>query len=280
MAGTITEIVSGCGFVEAPRWRNGRLYFSDFGARRVYSTDREGNLRQEAWVPGQPSGLGFAPDGALLIVAAHEGHVLRHGPEGHLILADVGSQYRGPLNDMLTLPNGNSYVSALPSPVIGSVAPPVPADGGDVPLFLVRPDGSFQAVAEHLKIPNGIAVSGDGSTLFVAEVFTNSILAFDIQPDGTLSNKRVHADLGEYSPDGIAIDSKDRIWIGCPFAGKFIRVDASGKIDDSIEVPGVWNVACAMGDNDDELWLAVSETSIEDYLDGRSRGSIRLWQRS
>lgn len=278
MTGTFETIADGLGFIEGLRWHGGRLWYSDFAARRVRSVDRAGVIRDEAWVPGQPSGLGFAPDGALMVISTHEGHLLRYQDRHHLIVADIGARYRGGLNDMLTMPDGRCYISAFPESPIGEVAPPVPADGGRVPLFLVEPDGSTRVVAEDLKSPNGIAYDAGTRTLLVAETMGFRIVAFDVKEDGSLGRGRTYGDIGQRSPDGIALDSKGRLWVASPFSSEFVRLGCDGVIDEVVQVPaGSWAVACAIGDSDDELWCAIVETSIADYLQGHAKGSVRLW---
>lgn len=271
-------IAEGFGFVEGIRWRDGRVWFSDFGNRRVYSLSPSGERREEAWVPGQPSGLGFTPDGALLVVSVHEGHVLRYDAASHLVVADIGAIYRGGLNDMLTTPAGRSYVSAFAPPLIGQVTPDVPADGGNIPLFLVDTDGTVRIVAEGLKIPNGMALSADGSRLFVAETMACRILSFPVAADGSLGTAETFAELGVRSPDGIALDSQGRLWVSSPFTSEFVRLDPAGQVDRIVTVPGLWAVSCAVGATDEELWCAVVETSIEAYKKGHASGSIRLWR--
>ena len=280
MSEQVTPIAEGFGFVEGLRWHAGRVWFSDFGHRRVRSLSPEGEVREEAWVPGQPSGLGFTPDGALLVVSSHDGRIVRYDAASHRIVADIGATYRGGLNDMLTTPGGRSYISAFPAPLIGQVTPDVPADGGHVPLFLVGADGPVRIVAEGLKIPNGIAISADEATLFVAETMANRILAFPVRRDGALGAPSVHADLGPRSPDGISLDSRGRLWVGCPFSSEFVRLDAQGHVDHVVAIPGLWAVSCAVGASDDELWCGVARTSIEDYKQGRASGSILRWRAS
>jgi sugar lactone lactonase YvrE len=277
MTGQLETVVDGLGFVEGLRYRSDRLWFSDFGGRRVRSWGADGML-DEAWVPGQPSGLGFAPDGSLLVVSVHEGHLLRFSQDGHLIAADIGASYRGGLNDMLTTPDGRCYISAFPVPLVGEPSPDVPPDGGNVPLFLVDSDGSVRRVCEGLKIPNGIAISADGSVLYVAETMANRLLAFDVAPDGSLSGQRVHADLAHRNPDGISIDRAGNIWVGCPFVSEFVRVNAAGEVDLTVPVPGLWAVSCAVGASDGELWCGVVRTTIEDYKQGRAEGAIMRWR--
>lgn len=271
-------IADDLGFVEGIRWDGERVWFSDFGNRRVYSLTPGGILQDQAWVPGQPSGLGFAPDGALLVVSVHEGHVLRCEGSSKLVVADIGAIYRGGLNDMLTTPEGRSYVSAFAPPLIGEVTPDVPPDGGSIPLFMIDTDGEVRIVAEGLKIPNGMALAADGKTLFVAETMACRVLAFPVDDSGLLGDPRVHIDLGMRSPDGIAIDRMQRLWVASPFTSEFVRFTPAGEIDKIVEVPGLWAVTCTVGATDQDLWCAVVETTIEDYKQGRAKGSIRLWR--
>lgn len=273
-----TLVAGGHGFVEGVRWRAGRVWYSDFGNRRVYSVSPEGDRREEAWVPGQPSGLGFTPDGALLAVSVHEGHLVQYDGAAHMVVADIGATYRGGLNDMLTTPEGRSYISAFAPPLIGQITPDVPADGGSIPLFMVDLDGSVHIVAYGLKIPNGMALSADGRTLFVAETMACRILAFPVAVDGRLGAPRVHIELGARSPDGVSLDRQGRLWVASPFTSEFVRFSSQGEVERIVEVPGLWAVTCAVGANDDELWCAVVETTIEDYKQGRAKGSIRLWR--
>jgi len=272
----IEVLVDGLGFVEGLRRHAGRTWFSDFSTRRVCSLGADNVLRTEAYVPGQPSGLGFAPGGGLMVVSVHEGRILRYDGENCTLVADVGGIYRGGLNDMLTTPNGLSYVSAFPAPPVGEVIADVPADGGQVPLFLVSQTGEVRIVAEGLKIPNGIAQSADGSELFVAETMAKRILAFPILADGSLGTQRTFADLGQRMPDGLSMDRRGRLWFGSPFTSEFVRLDTTGAIDEIVPTPGRWAVSCAVGD-DDDLYCGTVRTTIDDYKQGKASGAIERW---
>jgi sugar lactone lactonase YvrE len=279
MSPVLETLLDGLGFVEGVRFHAERVWFSDFWSRHVRSFDQNGSVREEAYVPGQPSGLGFAPDGALLFVSTHDARIMRRQGSSQMVLADVGAHYRGALNDMLTTQEGHSYVSAFPVPNVGRPTPDAPPDGGSVPLFLILGDGEVKVVAEGLKIPNGITQSPDGRTLFVAESLGNRISAFPIRPSGTLGERRTYADLGTRTPDGLSIDRQGRVWFGSPFSSEFVRLDASGKMDEIIEVPGRWAVSCAVGERDDELYCGTVKTDIEQYKQGRGQGAIERWSR-
>jgi sugar lactone lactonase YvrE len=271
----LETIARGLGFVEGLRWHQDRLWFSDFGNRRVYSVGRDRQVREEAYVPAQPSGLGFDPEGNLLIVSTHDGRLVRREARGDVIVADIGAVYRGGLNDMLTDRFGRCYVSAFSSPLIGEPNPDVPPDGGRIPVFLVSPSGEARIVATDLKTPNGMALTPDGSELLVAESLGNRISVFAVQADGGLGERRTYIDLEHRSPDGLSMDSRGRLWIGCPFTSEFIRLNEAGEIDEVVTIPDRWTVTCAVGASDRELWLGTVETTIEDYKRGRSRGEIR-----
>ena len=273
----LTVVADGLGFVEAPRWRDGKLWFSDFYARRVHTVDPSGKLEQVAYVAGQPSGLGFAPDGALMIVSSHDGHILRRHDGVTSILADIGQIYRGGLNDMVVDGAGRCFVSAFPVPTVGAgTVPAVPTpDTVSIPLFRVDQDGTVAVVAEDLKIPNGMVVTPDGKQLIVAETFGNRLTAFDIAADGSLSGRRVWADLGKRLPDGICLDAEGAVWVGSFSTSEYVRVREGGEVLQVIETPGRWAVSCVLGGADGhDLYCATVELEIADYLDGRGHGRI------
>ena len=270
-------VADNLGFVEAPRWHDGKLWFSDFYARAVQTVDADGTVERITYVPGQPSGLGFAPDGAVMIVSSHDGHILRRVDGATSILADIGSIYRGGLNDMVVDTLGRCYVSAFHVPPTGpgtSMGAPSP-DSVSIPLFRVDQDGSVTIVADGLKIPNGMAISPDGGRLIVAETYGNRLTAFDIADDGSLSGQRVFADLGSRRPDGICLDAEGAVWVGSFATNEYVRVREGGEVMQIIETPGRWAVACALGGADGrDLYCATVELGPDDYVNGRGRGRI------
>jgi sugar lactone lactonase YvrE len=275
MTNELTTVASGLGFVEGPRWREGRLWFSDFSSRTVSSVDETGDLRRHAYVAGQPSGLGFMPNGDLLVVSTHEGHILRIDETGTTLVADVGAQYRGGLNDMLVDRDGRAYVSAFQAHVAGQRTGQVHGEPS-VPLFLVLPDGQVSVAAEDLAIPNGMALSADGGTLVVAETLGRRLTAFDVGTDGSLSRRRVFADTGERKPDGICMDPSGAVWFGSPFTSEFVLVREGGDVLQTIATPGRWAVSCALGDDGASLWCATVAVTLEEYRMGGGHGAIEL----
>jgi sugar lactone lactonase YvrE len=262
------------GFVEAPRWHEGRLYFSDFSARTVNSVDPTGDVRRHAYLAGQPSGLGFLPDGSLLVVSTHDGHVVRLDGSSKTVVADIGAQHRGGLNDMVVDADGGAYVSAFAAPPIGATGGRDPA-APSVPLFRVSPAGDVSVVAEDLGVPNGLAITDDGTTLIVAETLRCRLTAFDIGADGALGGRRVHADLGPRKPDGICLDPSGAVWFGSPFTSEFVLVAEGGDVVRTVATPGRWAVACALEPGESPvLWCATVAVTIEDYREGRGDGAI------
>jgi sugar lactone lactonase YvrE len=168
---------------ECPRWRDGRLWFSDMGAREVIAADLEGNREVVARVP--TVGMAFLPDGRLVVASMREGRLVRVEPDGSLVTyADLAGLASHPWSDMVVDGRGNAYV--------GNIGFDFPA-GEFTPgiLALVAPDGSARQVADGIAFPNGMVVTPDNSTLIVAESYGNVLTAFDIADDGSLSNRRV-----------------------------------------------------------------------------------------
>jgi len=278
MAGDLKVVADNLGFVEGPRWHNGELWFSDFYHRTVNSVDESGKVTRRAYVPGQPSGLGFAPDGALMVVSTHEGHLLRIDDQGPLLVADIGAVYRGGLNDMLVDASGRAYISTFPAHSAGArvrdfARPP------SVPLFTVSPEGEVSVAADGFAIANGMALTADGGTLIVAETLGNQLTAFDVGKDGALSGRRIFADCGERQPDGICLDPNGAIWYGSPFTSEFVLVADGGEVLEVVASPGRWAVACAMDPEGTTLWCATVALTIEEYQEGRGRGAIEFSKR-
>ena len=184
----VRRIVSGLGFAEAPRWHDGHIWFVDFFSKAVERCTMEGKRERVAAVEGMPGGLGFLPDGTPLVVSQREFRIYRIGASGELTLhADLSQHCRGAANEMFVDPQGRAWVGHHGFDFFGG-GEPRPAS-----LLRVDRDGSVTVAAEDLVFPNGTALLPDGRTLVVAESFANRLTAFDIAPDGTLSNRRIWA---------------------------------------------------------------------------------------
>ncbi|MGE0387265.1 MAG: SMP-30/gluconolactonase/LRE family protein [Gammaproteobacteria bacterium] len=265
-------LLSGIGFPEGLRWHAGSVWFSDFLTRRVCSVDMAGRLTRQAYVPGQPSGLGFRPDGVPLVVSMMDRKVVALTP-GHSTLArDLTRVAGGSCNDMAVDRLGRAYVTGF-----GYEAMYLGVDTTrTTPIFLVEPGGQVHAVGGELHMPNGIAISADGGTLVVAETTAQRLSAYDIAADGSLDNRRVFAALPGRAPDGICIDVEGAVWVSCYSTGEFVRVREGGGITDCLARPaGHWATACALGGPDGRtLFCALAKTDHEKMMGGEAEGCI------
>lgn len=244
-------VIDGLAFAEAPRWHGGKLWFSDMYTHKVHCLEPDGQLTTVAEVPGRPSGLGWLPDGRLLVVSMAERKLLRLEPEGLVEHADLSQLASYDCNDMVVDRQGRAYVGNLGFDVFGG-APFQPAA-----LVLVTPGGQARAVAQDMHFPNGAVFTPDGKTLIIAETFAYRLTAFDVAADGSLSGRRVWANLGEVMPDGICLDAEGAIWFGSPLTAQFLRVREGGEITDRIACTQP-AIACALGGADGRTLYLVS----------------------
>ena len=266
------RVCEGLAFAESPRWHGGALWFSDFYTRRVQRLDpASGGLRTVCELPGQPSGLGWLPDGRLLIVSMLDRRVLRLEADGSLAVhADLSRLASFHCNDMVVDAAGRAYVGNFGFDLLAK-APPAPAE-----LMLVQPDGTARVAAGGLMFPNGCVVTPDGCTLVVAETAAKRLTAFDIAAgDGGLSRRRVWAELGALRPDGICLDAEGAIWCAALRAKACVRVREGGEVLARIETEAPC-IACALGGGDGRsLFIVTGEVSgAEEAL---ARRSACIW---
>jgi sugar lactone lactonase YvrE len=245
-------LMNGLAFGESPRWHDGRLWVSDWGAQELIAVDLEGNSEVILALPSFPSCIDRLPDGRLLLVSAHDGLLLREEPDGSLVThADLSGLAHGhPWNDIVVDGRGNAYVNN-----IGFDFP----DGefGTGIIALATPDGSARPVADGVAFPNGMAVTPDNSTLVVAESYANRLTAFDIAADGGVSNRRVWADLGDGVPDGICLDAENTIWYGDVPNRRCVRVREGGDVVQTVDLDrGCF--ACMLGGPDRKTLFMVA----------------------
>jgi sugar lactone lactonase YvrE len=263
----LQTLLTGLAFGESPRWHDGRLWLADWGTQEVLAVDLDGTsqvivrvptarpeTRLDVGGPGRgPFSIDWLPDGRLLIVSGRDRLLLRREPDGSLVNhADLGGLDRG-WNELVVDGRGNAYINGAGFDFVAGeeFAPGIVA--------LVTPDGAARQVADGIAFPNGMAVTPDNATLIVADSYGRQLTAFDIVADGTLSNRRVWADLGDGVPDGICLDADGAVWYGDVPNKRCVRVREGGKVLQVIELDrGCF--ACTLGGADNStLFLVATE---------------------
>ena len=264
-----STLISGYDYLEAPRWHDGRLWVSDFYIHQVIAADMDGRVETIAMVAGQPSGMGWLPDGRLLVVSMRDRKLLRREPDGSLVVhADLSGIAGGPVNDMVVDARGRAYVGNFGFDLMGG-APLETAR-----LALVDPGGRVSVAAENLYFPNAIMITPDSRTLIVNETFGNRISAFDIKADGNLGPRRDWACFGplpqgreqaevfpqaKVAPDGGALDAEGAVWIADAIGNRVLRVAEGGRVLDEISTGKLGVFACMLGGPDRRtLFLCVA----------------------
>lgn len=227
-------LAEGLYFAEAPRWHMGTLWFSDFYDHAVKTVDLDGKVETKLEVVGQPSGLGWLPDGRMLVVSMLDRSVLRFEAERLVVHADLSSIATYHCNDMVVDAAGRAYVGNFGFDLDAAIAErgvaDVLADHVAAELALVQADGSVSVAATDLHFPNGAVITPDGTRLILAETLAGCLTAFDIAADGTLSNRRVWAQLAPgRAPDGICLDAEGAIWFADATSNACVRVARGGK---------------------------------------------------
>ena len=262
-------LVSGYTFLEGPRWHAGRLWLSDFYSHQVIAVGMDGQVEKIAEVPEQPSGLGWLPDGRLLIVSMRDRKLLRREADGRIVEhADLSGVARGYANDMAVDRHGHAYVGNFGFDLMGGA----PVDTAS--LACVSPNGAVRNVADGLYFPNGAMVTPDGKTLIVVETFGNRISAFDVHPDHGLGPRRDWAVFGplpegrelatvipqaKVAPDGATLDAEGAVWLADAIGRRVLRVAEGGKVLDEIPTGDMGVFACTLGGPDGHtLFLCVA----------------------
>jgi sugar lactone lactonase YvrE len=271
-------LAEGLYFGEGPRWHDGRLWFSDFYDHAVKSVDGSGAVRTELEIDDQPSGLGWLPDGRLLVVAMHRRQVLRVDPDGVKLHADLSNIAGYHTNDMVVDRAGRAYVGnfgfALDEELKARGVESVIAQHPTAKLARVDPDGRTHVAAEEMHFPNGSVITPDGRTMIVAETLAMRLTAFDIGTDGTLSNRRVWATLGMRAPDGICLDADGHVWIANAIAPECVLFAPGGEIVATVQTEQPC-FACMLGGPDRRtLFAMTAPSSVADIVSKSRLGCI------
>ena len=264
----IRVLLDGLGQGESPRWHDGRLWFGNWGIGEVVAVDPDGNSEVMARVDPStvPLSIDWLPDGRLLVVAGPAAQLLVQADDGSLVTyADLSGLAEG-LNELVVDGRGNAYVNGgsfdFENPRPGLVA-------------VVTPDGTVREVADDIHFGNGMAITPDGSTLIVAESYASRLTAFDIEPDGGLSNRRVWAGLGDGVPDGICLDAEGAVWYADVPNRRCVRVREGGDVLATVELDR-GGFACMLGGDDGRtlFMMAAEWKGFEGMADAMGTGQV------
>ena len=277
-------VVDGMTFTECPRWHDGTLYFADFYTHRVMSVVPGRDPQEVVTVPAQPSGLGWLPDGRMLVVSMRDRKVLRQEQSGELVEhADLSGVATGHVNDMVVAPSGIAYAGNFGFDLMAGEPATL------TPLARIDPDGTVSVASEPLMFPNGSAITPDGSTLVISESFGNRLSAFPIAADGSLGPRRNWATFGPaptstdvaevmagaaFAPDGMCLDADGASWVADAVGNRVARVAEGGEILEEIAT-GEGCYACMLGGDDGRtLFLCVAPDFHEDARAAAREGRI------
>jgi len=253
-----TVLWDGLRFPEGARWHDGLLWFSDMHTGEVFRADTEtGELTAVVRIDDQPSGLGWSSDGALLVSSMLERKVLRVSGSGDIqVYGDMSGLTTAPTNDLVTDEDGHVFVGGFGYDLYSG------ADQEPGPIFRIDSDGSVEIVDSDMVFPNGSVVLPGSRTLVVAETWAARLTAFDIAQDGSLTGKRVWAELPAGStPDGICVDARAGVWVSSIATSTFLRVEEGGTVTDRVEIEaGRCATDCAVDDAGTTLYLLTSNS--------------------
>jgi sugar lactone lactonase YvrE len=255
--------LSGLYFGECPRWHDGRLWYSDFFDHGVFSASPEADRRKEVEFEGETGGLGWLPDGRLLIVSRLERAVLRREEDGTLVHhGDLRPWATWHANDMVVASNGQAYCGNFGFDLDGLYDGTTPPSAiAPTSLIRVDPDGTSSEAASDIQFPNGTVITEDGRTLIIAESLGGRLSAFDREDDGTLTNRREWAPLPGIAPDGICLCEDNTVWVANALAPECVRVAEGGEILERVTTSRN-SYACMLGDDDRKtLYMITAETS-------------------
>lgn len=290
--GNLIKVADGFHFLEGPRWHENKLWFSDMHGYKVHNLDAAGNLSTLAEIPEQPSGLGWLPDGSLIIVSMLDRKLMKLKDGVLSIHADMSHLTPYQCNDMVIAKNGTAYVGNFGTDSVESKI-------HKTCLISVSLEGEAKICADGLLFPNGTVISSDGKELIVGETFGGNLTSFQINESGELSHRNIWArvmplhfkiitsivrflniPLKESNnnpfpvPDGICLDSDDGIWVASPTTAEVIRYKKEGKITDRISTPQP-AYACMLGGKDEkELYILTAESSNPQFCKENKTGEI------
>jgi sugar lactone lactonase YvrE len=253
----LETLLDGLCFGEGPRWHDGRLWLSDMHGHSVLTVDLDGKRENVAHVDEKPSGLGWLPDGRLLVVSMDDRRLLRRELDGRFVThADLSGFTQHPCNDMVVDAAGRAFVGNFGFDLHKREKPRATC------LLRVDPDGRAVVAAEEMRFPNGSVITPDGRTLIVGESFGGCLTAFTIGTDGGLSGRREWAKLEGAVPDGICLDAENAVWVASPVSNEVLRVREGGAVAERIPV-GRMAIACMLGGPDRRTLFVLTADVLE-----------------
>jgi sugar lactone lactonase YvrE len=272
-------VSEGLSFGEDPRWHQGRLWFSDFYRHGIFSVDANGrDERHEHEVPTQPSGLGWLPNGDLLYVSMTDQRVMRVSGGATTLFSDIAPYCNFWANDMIVSPSGVSYVGNFGFDLdvmlrdVGAaamMASPPPTTN----LVVLSPEGDVLQVVPEMAFPNGTVLTPDGATLIVGETMAFRLSAFDVNTDGTLTHRRVFAQMEYVATDGMCLDAEGQIWLANALTNKCLRVKEGGEITGEVSTSQNAYACTLGGDERTTLYVMTAPTSdrfkVADVTEGK-----------
>jgi sugar lactone lactonase YvrE len=273
-------LADGLHFGEGPRWHQGKLWFSDFYDHAVKTVDMVGTVETKVVIDDQPSGLGWLPDGRLLLVAMHQRAVLRMEYDALVVHADLSHVATFHCNDMTVDGTGRAYVGNfgfdLDAAITGGDFAGALAAYEGAAIAMVEPHGHVRVVATGMKFPNGMVLTPDGGTLVVAESLGRRLSAFDVGIDGTFTNQRVWAELGAVVPDGICLDAEGAVWVADAAASRCVRVAEGGEVLQEVATTRPC-YACMLGGPDGRtLFMLTAESSLPQIASASRTGRVEV----
>ena len=259
-------LVSGLAFGEGPRWHAGRLWLSDMHDFQVVTVDLAGRLERVLRVEGRPSGLGWLPDGRLLVVSMEERKLYRFDGRSLETHADLSGFASHEINDLVVDGDGLAYVSQFGYAF---------SSGGEfrkTEILLVTPDGKVRVAARDLAFPNGMVITPDGRRLIVGESFGARLTGFERAADGTHGDRRHFPKLSGAEPDGICLDAEGCVWVASPISRECLRVREGGEVAEKVRTE-TQAIACMLGGEDRRTLFILTSEGIDPAECARRRSA-------